>query len=95
METKTGLLSQNLKRFVLELAAIGAVLVGFGAYTGLKHSAYLPYSNRQFHAHRWRSDVCRAAKIDPTQCTVNVPAGNNEMAYFDICLEHGELKRIK
>ena len=62
------------------------------------HSSYVPYSNNHFKPHRWRTDYCRKAGLPIAACAITMPSMNNvsnETAMFDICLEHGEWKRIK
>jgi hypothetical protein len=76
--------------FVL-LVTVSLAAFGFG----LHHSSYLPFKNNQWKAHRWTSDMCRANKLDPKQCTLPIHAPGAEIAYFDVCMEHGELKRIQ
>lgn len=82
----------KIRRFLLELVVLLVIGLGYAGY----HSSYRPYLNNQFHSHRWRSDYCKAKGIDAGQCALVVQSpGTTDVSYFDICLEHGELKRIK
>lgn len=56
------------------------------------------YANNQWKKHRWTSDVCKANGMEPTLCTQKwnmQMVGSSETAYMDMCLEHGEYRRIK
>lgn len=64
----------------------------------LTHTNIAPYTNNHFHGHRWRTEVCKKNNIPVAACTVTIPAVANvssEQAQFDICMEHGEWRRIK
>lgn len=64
----------------------------------LTHSSASPYYNNHFHGHRWRTDVCKRANLPIAACTITIPGVANvssEQAQFDICMEHGEWRRIK
>jgi hypothetical protein len=75
----------------------------------MSHTSTAPFYNNQLHAHRWRTDVCKKEGIPLQYCTVALPpieiqtgpaannkrTLNNENPQFDICLEHGEWRRIK
>ena len=56
------------------------------------------YANNRFHRHRWASDVCKSRGIAPENCAMiwkTDPRISTEIALYDICLEHGELRRMK
>lgn len=62
------------------------------------HSSYAPYTNNHFHQHRWRTEYCKKAGLPIQACTISIPMMQNvstEVAQFDICMEHGEWRRIK
>lgn len=76
----------------------GALVIALAIIFIFTHSSEAPYTNNHFHAHRWRTEVCRKNGIPINACTVTIPAVANvssEQAQFDICMEHGEWRRIK
>lgn len=86
----------QFKRFVLEIVVVLVAVSGVGAYKGYKHTSYFPYANGQLHGHRWRTALCDAAHVDKKQCSLVIQnPGSSEVDYFDICLEHGELRKIQ
>ncbi len=57
------------------------------------------YPNNRLKPHRWAIETCRQRGVEnPEQCGIAWkinPKVSTEIAYFDICLEHGELRRAK
>lgn len=88
-------MKNNLQRFGFEIAFVVLLIAGFGTYKGYKHTSYFPYADRQLHGHRWRSEVCTANHVDASQCLLAIQTPNESPAYFDVCLEHGEFRRVK
>lgn len=81
-----------------------ALLVLFG----LTRTSISPYANNHLKPHRWRTEVCTKAGYDAIQCMISLPIVqvqsktngkqevlSTEVPQYDICLEHGEWKRIK
>lgn len=73
----------NLK---LVLAVVLAMAIAFVLF----HSSAAPFANNQWKPHRWLSKTCNVV----SKCSLMVVSGS-EVAYYDVCLEHGELRRIK
>lgn len=78
------------------IVVIAILLLGVG-WIGNTHGPL--YLNNQWKPHRWASDVCRAQGLDPANCEVSIwrvdPKISKEVPVFDVCLEHGELKRVR
>lgn len=67
-----------------------------------------PYMNNQLKPHRWRSSICKNAGVDPINCYIAIPPVQElvngkpsgkilttEIPQYDLCLEHGEWKRVR
>ena len=76
--------------------ACTVVLLAIALWLGVSRGPL--YLNNQWKPHRWASDLCRAKGLAPEQCATRYSWRNdvsNETVYFDVCLEHGEMRRIK
>jgi hypothetical protein len=76
----------------------GILLIVLAVIFVFTHSSEAPYSNNHFHGHRWRTEYCKKAGLPIAACAITMPMMQNvssETAMFDICLEHGEWRRIK
>lgn len=70
----------------------------FGFLLSIGHFYGPLYLNNQWKPHRWASEYCRAKGIDPHACAAvwgTDPRISTEKVYFDLCLEHGEYRRMK
>lgn len=69
----------------------------------LHNTQYWPVYNNNLKPHRWRSQSCIANHIDRLACAIQIPVPCSdvnkrnvcEVAYFDVDLESGELRRIQ
>lgn len=85
----------------------GVVAVLILVLFGLTRTSVAPYMNNHLKPHRWRSEVCKAEGIDVQVCAISLPQLavqdqkegrkilSSEVPMFDICMEHGEWRRIK
>jgi len=78
-------------------AAVLVLVLAIGGW--LLYCSPLSFTNNRFHRHRWASDVCRARGVAVEQCEIVVwktnPNISSEVPIWDICLEHGEIRRLK
>lgn len=79
------------KKFVM-WAAVILMLVVVGNRNGPL------FLHNQWKPHRWTTDICKGRGVDPHVCTQQLDlnrVGAAEVVYMDMCLEHGEFRRVK